>query len=210
MTKDSFSPLDQEFDNKKENGDTGSVAEPQDVEIEESVEEEGLETTATASQKLQKLRKELRACQEESRENLTKLQRAQADFINLRKRDEEERRQFLSLAKASVVEDLLPVLSSFESAFGNKQAWESVSKEWRVGVEYIYSQLQQILMQHGVEIIEPGRILFDPREHEAVEVVKTSDPAQDHRVAEVVQRGFRLAGKLLRPARVKVFEYKED
>src|SRR3989344_2951801 len=81
----------------------------------------------------------------EKQEYLTGWQRAKADLVNARKRDEEERKEFIRFVNGQLIEDLIPVLASFDMATENKEAWEKADKNWRTGVEYIHAQLVKIL-----------------------------------------------------------------
>ena len=85
-------------------------------------------------------------------------------------------------------------------AFSNKESWESVSAEWRQGVEYIHSQLMNTLHSHGLAEINPEGKEFDPQKHEAVEMIE----GKDNMVIEVIQKGYELNGKVVRVAKVKV------
>jgi molecular chaperone GrpE len=75
-----------------------------------------------------------------------------------------------------------------------------------MGVEYIYSQLKGILEQNGFSEFDPQGETFDPVRHHAIETIPVTDPAQDHKVIEVVQKGYMLNGKIVRPASVKIGE----
>lgn len=149
-----------------------------------------------------KLKKALKACETEKKEYLEGWQKARADLVNLRKQDEEEKKQIRKYASEGVVTELISTLDSFEMAFGNKEAWESVSEEWRKGVEYIYTQLLQTLEGHGLSVIEAKGETFDPERHEAVSVENGGDNVPAETVIEVLQKGYKLNDKLLRPAKV--------
>ena len=94
-------------------------------------------------------------------------------------------------------------------AIGNKEAWEKADKNWRIGVEYIYFQLRKALTESGVEEIDPSGKKFDHTLHEAVSYEPVVDEKIDHTVLQVIQKGYILNGKLLKPAKVKVGEYKK-
>jgi len=158
----------------------------------------------SAQSKLKKLKKELAQVKAEKLEVLTDLQKAKADFINMRKRDEEGNREFVKYAKEGVIADIIPVLDSFDMAFSNKESWESVSKEWRVGVEYIYNQLLSVLTNNGVTELNPMGEEFNPNLHDALEMVSTEDSKDDNKIIAVVQKGYKIGDKIIRPAKVKV------
>ncbi len=159
---------------------------------------------------IKKLREKLKICEKERREYLSGWQRAKADLINARKRDEEGIKELAKFANGALIADLLPVLESFELAMNDKVAWEKADKSWRVGVEYIYSQLKKTLADKGLEEINPLHKKFDHSLHEAVSYEPVQDEKLHHMVIEVTQKGYSLHGKVLRPAKVRVGEYKEN
>ena len=147
---------------------------------------------APAATELQKLKAERDAL-------LDRLARAQAEFENARRRAIKEQQDYRDFATADVIKALLPVIDSFERALQVK----SESGDFRSGVELIYKQLQDALAKVGVRTIPAKGEPFDPRYHEAIEMVDTTD-APDHQVLEELQRGYKLKDRLLRPAMVKV------
>jgi len=157
---------------------------------------------------IKKLRAKLKKSQADAQEYLTGWQRAKADFVNARKRDEEERKEFIKFSNERLIESLIPVLESFDLAMGNKEVWEKVDKNWRVGVEYIYSQLKKTLNESGLEEISPVGEKFDPARDEAAEYVPVTDEKQDHVILGVIQKGYSLNKKQMRPPKVKVGEFK--
>ncbi len=165
------------------------------------------EDELTIADTLKKLREKIKKLTAEKQEYLDGWQRSKADFVNARKRDEESRKEFLTFAKEDIVAELIPVLESFDMARANKAQWESVDKNWRVGVEYIQGQLKKILEQNGLAEVNPVGEAFDPFRDEALAYDAVSDQSQHHRVLSVVQKGYTLAGKPLRPAKVRVGEY---
>jgi len=129
-----------------------------------------------------------------------RLARLQAEFENARKRALREQQEFRDFAVADAMKALLPSLDSFERAL---QVGPAEKSEFRNGVELIYKQLQDTLAKLGLRPISSKGEPFDPRLHEAIEVVDTHD-APDHAVIEELQRGYMLKDRLLRPAMVKV------
>ena len=157
----------------------------------------------SSSETIKKLRAELKKAQEEKQEYLTGWQKAKADFINSRKRDEEAQKEFARYANENIIAELIPVLDSFNMAMGNKETWEKVDKNWRIGVEYISSQLKKVLEDFGLKEIDPLGKKFDPSRDEAIEDGKENDM-----VTTVVQKGYELHGKVLKAPKVKVGEKK--
>jgi molecular chaperone GrpE len=131
---------------------------------------------------------------------LDRLARLQAEFENARKRSVREQQEFRDFALADALKSLLPVLDSFERAL---QHHHGAKSEFRGGVELIYKQLQDALEKLGLQPISAKGEMFDPRWHEAIEMVDTSQ-AEDHQVLEELQRGYKLKERMLRPAMVKV------
>jgi molecular chaperone GrpE len=179
----------------------------QDEHDHDDVSFEVEESEANPKDLIKKLRASLKEAQQKNQELLDGWQRAKADFVNSKKQEEENRKQFVQFAEERLINRLLPVLESFDMAMSNRATWEQVPKDWRVGVEYIHSQLLKSLEESGLKPIGEVGILFDPKIHSAVENVPVTDEKQDHTVMEVVQKGYELLGKVLRPARVKVGVY---
>ena len=131
---------------------------------------------------------------------LDRLARLQAEFDNARKRAVREQQEFREFAAADVIRNILPVLDSFERAlkFPAKE-----SGDFRSGVELMYRQFQDTLQKLGVQPVLATGQRFDPRVHEAIEMVDTTE-AEDHQVLEEFQRGYKYKDRLLRPAMVRV------
>ncbi len=130
---------------------------------------------------------------------LDRLARLQAEFDNARKRAVRDQQEFREFAAAEVIKNILPILDSFERAL---KAGGDAS-DFRNGVELIYRQLQDALQKMGVQPIVALGQAFDPRVHEAIEMVDTNEVA-DHHVFDELQRGYKYKDKLLRPAMVRV------
>ena len=130
---------------------------------------------------------------------LDRLARLQAEFDNARKRAAREQQEFREFAAADVVKTILPILDSFERAL--KAGGDA--GDFRNGVELIYRQFQDALQKIGVQPIVSVGQPFDPRFHEAIEMVDTTD-VPDHQVVDELQRGYKYKERLLRPAMVRV------
>lgn len=168
----------------------------------------GGETTTVSKQAVIDLMQELRQKSEsisrlsEERTDLyDKLLRKQAEFENFRKRGEREMQEAYVRARADLLSDLLPVLDNFDLAV--QHADTSNPDAVREGVHLIHKQLFDSLFRLGLEPIEADGQPFDPELHEAV-ATEPTDEAPDHTILIVLQRGYRLGDRLLRPARVKV------
>lgn len=155
---------------------------------------------------LKKLRKDLREVQKEKLEYLTNWQRERADFQNYKKDEAERAKRIVDMAREGFIEDLLPVLDSYDMAFANREAWEKVDKNWRMGVEYIHQQLIKTLTDQGVAEIAPNiGDGFDATLHQTIESIPTEDVAQDNSIAKVLQKGYKNGERVIRPARVNVY-----
>src|SRR3989338_4076705 len=117
-------------DDKKANKD--------DIELDNDSQDldDSVVAEENAALAVKKLREKLKICEQERQEYLSGWQRAKADLINARKRDEEGMRELAKFANEGLIVELIPVLDSFEMAMKNKEAWDKVEKNWRVGVEY--------------------------------------------------------------------------
>lgn len=173
-----------------------------DEELDDIVFEDG-DTDA-----VKKLRDKLKKCTEEKQEYLNGWQRSKADFINARKKEEEMRAELVSFAKEGLILDIITTIDNFNMAFANKDAWESVDKNWRVGMEHIHCQLLKTLEENGLKQFAPLGEEFNPMCHDSVESVITDKKKDDHKIIEVIQKGYVLNGKIIRPAKVKVGEFK--
>jgi molecular chaperone GrpE len=130
---------------------------------------------------------------------LDRMARLQAEFENARKREARERNEFRDFAVAKAVEEFLPVLDNFQLALKSKGSAEQL----RTGVELIVKQMEEALRVLNVQPIEAVGAEFDPRMHEAIEMVERPD-IPDHQVFDEVRRGYRIKERLLRPAMVRV------
>jgi len=168
---------------------------PASLETEETEKSTGAESSAPGPEasELQKIRSERDTL-------LDRLAPSQAEFENARKRAAKEQQEFRDFAIADAVKAFLPAIDSFERALN---APSSHAGEFRNGVELIYKQLQDALSKLGVRPVPAKGERFDPRVHEAIEMVETSD-TPDHQVIDELQKGYKLKDRLLRPAMVRV------
>ena len=190
-------------DKKKEN----TTPETDDSEILEfEFNEDGEEDLKRT---LKKLRADLKVCRKEKEEYLTGWQKERADFVNYKK-DESNRQIDLSFAlREHMLARFLTVIDSFDMAFANRELWEKVDENWRKGVEYIHSQMNSIFEEYGVKEIGIVGENFDPNIHQSIDAIPTDKKELDHKVADVIQKGYKLGERVLRPARVNVYEFKE-
>jgi molecular chaperone GrpE len=151
------------------------------------------------------LEERLAAAEARAQEHLKDLQRVAADFDNFRKRAARERHETVAFAHERLVKELLPVLDDLERALEAVQHHEEAKLE--EGVRLVHRQLADVLQRAGLdEIATEGE--FDPHVHEAL-LSQPSD-ADEGSVIEVLQKGYRLGDRVLRPARVVVATSHEE
>lgn len=178
----------------------------QDLEFVESTEDgEELSTKDVAK----KLREEIKTLRKEKEEYLTGWQRAKADYVNLQKELDLSRVNVSILTKEKMVEKLLPALDSFDMAFSNKEHWNKIDKDWQDGITSIYQQILSGLEKSGIEKIDEDGVSFDPSIHQSISMVETDDEGKDHTVANILQVGYKIGERVIRPAKVSIFEYKK-
>ena len=142
----------------------------------------------------------LARAQRERDEYLDLARRAQADFENYRKRAAREAAASGERARSGLVRELLPVVDNLERALASAQEGEQHLAE---GVRLVHSALIAVLERNGVQQFDPRGDRFDPGEHEALSM-REQDGAESGVVLDVVEKGYRANGSILRPARVVV------
>jgi len=135
---------------------------------------------------------------EQPEDYLALAQRIQADFENYRKRAAREAAAAGERAKSGLVRELLPIVDNLERALTSAEDGEQHLAE---GVRLVHSELIAVLERNGIQQFDPAGDRFDPTEHEALSVRNDGEPGV---VLEVVERGYRANGTVLRPARVVV------
>lgn len=132
-----------------------------------------------------------------------KLIRTSADNINYRKRKDEEVSKLLEYANYDLVKELMPIIDNFDRALSkNKNISEEISA-YLEGFKIIEKNFKDVMTKFGVQIINEANVEFDPELHNAVMVEEISD-VYDNFVTEVMQNGYRLKNRVIRPAMVKV------
>lgn len=172
-------------------------------------EDEDLEVVeAEETKKISSLQAKLKACQAEKAAHLDDLQRAKAEFLNVRKRLENEKQASVARTENDCIERLLPLCDSFMMAMSDTAAWEAIDENWRKGVESIHSQLQAILKSYHVTPIGVVGESFDPETHEAMGNETVADDTAVDTIVKVIQPGYVRTAEsttvLIRPARVIV------
>ena len=165
----------------------------------ESVEEIEREMQATAQEAVAAAEAPRGETDSETEQLRDRYLRLLADFENFRRRSEREKTEFYKYAMAGLLKDLLPVLDNFDRSLEHAEEGDDFHK----GVLLIYKQLFDTLQKHGLKPIDESGVPFDPNIHEAV--VREEDPSvPSHTVTAVLQKGYFLHDRLLRPALVKV------
>jgi molecular chaperone GrpE len=194
-------------DLKLENAENKEIPEDNTEVVEFEFNDDGEEDLKKT---LKKFRADLKLCKKEKEEYLTGWQKERADFVNFKKQEEDRKANFSEAMRERILMRFLTVMDSFDMAFVNKEAWEKVDENWRKGIEHIHAQMNTIFEEFGVKAVGEAGESFDHNIHQSIEMVKTNEKENDHKVAEVVQRGYKLGERVIRAARVNVYEYNEN
>ena len=178
----------------------------QDVSFEEVNEDLPAQAGGVAT--IKRLREKIKDLEKESKTNLDGWTRANADYANLKREAEKNRKEDIKFANKKLILELLPVLDAYDMAKGNSEAWNKVDQNWRVGIEYIFNQLISIFEREGVTQFGAVGDMFDPNLHESIEHVPVTDEKQNNMLVDILQKGYKVGDVILRPARVKTGEYK--
>jgi molecular chaperone GrpE len=145
------------------------------------------------------LKAELEQVRGERDQLLDRLARLQAEFENTRRREVKERQDVRDYTVQNAVEPFLGVMDNFQLALKSQGSAEQL----RTGVELIVKQMEEALRGLNVQPVETVGAVFDPKVHEALDMVERED-LPDHQVFEEVRRGYKIRERLLRPALVRV------
>ncbi len=168
----------------------------EEPEVEEQEAKDTSEASAESSEEKEKTGEEAK----EDEDLNTKYLRLMADFQNYKKRTEKQKSEIHAYANEKIVLKLIEVMDNFERALGADASEEDSFKE---GIEMIFKQLSDVLTDAGVKEIEAESTVFDPNFHNAV-MMEDTDKVESGMVSEVLQKGYTLNGKVIRPAMVKV------
>lgn len=156
--------------------------------------EESLEEAREQAHEEEGLRRRVEALEAREKELLDRLARMQADFENFRRRSREESAQAAGRGKEALLKALLPVLDNLERALGHTDD---------PGLKAIARQLGETLASQGIVVLDPVGEAFDAKLHEAI-AQEAREGAKSGAVVAVVEKGYALDGRVLRPARVVV------
>lgn len=162
----------------------------------EIIKDEEIVTEEAFSDKLKKLREDLKTCEAQKGEYLAGWQRAKADFINARRDEEKARIEFIKYSAEKVLREMLAIADSLEKISGADGF-------------AIYKQLTDLLKKEDVTPIDAKDKKFDPMYHEALEQVEVSEKEKDGVIIEELQKGYMIYDRVLRPAKVKVGNYRK-
>ncbi len=152
---------------------------------------------------IKELRERLKKAEKKAQENLDGWKRARADLINFEKRVGERNQEIIKFASEELILKILPVLDNLERAY--KHTPKEIEKsEWIEGFVQIKNQLENILRDFGVEKIKAKGKKFDSREHEAIAKTEGTKDLDTEIVVKIIQGGYKLNGKVIRPAKVIV------
>jgi molecular chaperone GrpE len=148
---------------------------------------------------------------EELKKELSELKdkylRALAEMDNQRKRLEREKNDFYQFALGDILKDVLSVLDNFERALQSRD--QTDGKSFEEGIELIHKLLLDLIRKRGVTLVEAESIKFDPAIHQAI-LTEESDEVKEPEIGEVLQKGYKINARLLRPALVKVIVPKKS
>ena len=167
---------------------------------EEEAPEEVAAADAAMQEEIEALKGQVEKLTGDLQEKKDRLLRLQADFDNFRRRSAKEREEISAVVTQNFCKDMLPLLDNFERAM----AAETKDVEaFQKGVEMIFTQFQEILKKNGLEHIEAVGQKFDPNFHQAV--MRVEDPEkEDDTVAQELQKGYMVKGRVIRPSMVQV------
>lgn len=173
--------------------------------VETPTDENSFSTEAVEEQTeidLTSLQQELSSVQDKCKEFSEGWQRERADFLNYRKRIEREQAQQHQVVSSNILKKYLTVADDMERAMANRPAGAEM-QEWWNGVELIYRKLNSILEAEGVQVIPAEGQMFDPTLHEAITHEDNGD-VESGMIIAVVQKGYRIGDRIIRPALVRV------
>ncbi len=185
------------------NEDDTIITNDEHIEMEEA---DISDTEATTADTIKGLREKIKQLEEEKRTLREESAHAKADFLNARRRLDEERIRIEERVEVRYAEELVPLFDSFALALAHNEDTTAIDKK---DITPVYQQLRAILLAHGIESLTPDKgTPFNPEEHEALSIIETPADAHDT-VQQTLQIGFRRKRStgeytLIRPARVVV------
>ncbi len=152
--------------------------------------------------KIEKLKKEIKDLQKQNEEYLDKLLRFKAEFENYKKRMIKEQSRAINYASETIIHRLLPIVDDLDRALAATESEQDAQKIID-GVKLTHKDIKNLLEEHSVCEINPLGEPFNPEQHEAV-FTQDSDKHDENCVIQVIQKGYTLNGKIVRPAKVAI------
>lgn len=166
------------------------------------MEEDKKKKTNEENKILEEIKKKLEECEKKTAEYLTGWQRARADFLNYKKEEMERIAELIKYAREEWILKILPIMDNFDLA--EKKLPENLKNNESIkGILQIRNQIKNLLKGEGVEEIEIFGKNFDPNFHEVVEEIEDKEKEAGTIIGEA-QKGYKMNGRLLRPAKVKI------
>lgn len=191
-----------------DNKTTQPVADNKKEETKTPEQEIKLENGASAEQQkpniVEELQRKVENQEKEKLELIEKIKLGQAELINYRKRKDEETSSILKYANQDLIQEIIPLIDNFENAI--KMASKSENSEvakYLTGFQMMYTNLLAVLSKFGVEPIERTGQVFDSSLEQAL-VAENNPDLEDEVVIEVLQKGYKLKDRVIRPASVKI------
>ena len=162
------------------------------------------ETRKEKKDKEHKLKEEIKRLEEENKALIEKVKFAQAEQINYRRRKDEETANMLKFANQDLISEIILVVDNFERAIklDDNDLTDELSK-FLAGFKMMYGTLVDVLRKYGVEEINRAGQIFDPKEEQAL-LTDCVEDKEDEEVLEVLLKGYKLKGRVIRPASVKI------
>lgn len=162
------------------------------------------EMDCACQEKMDALEAQLKEAQQKAQENLDGWQRSVAEFSNYKKRIERDRVQNKLEASTSIIKKVLPVLDDLDRSLANRPQ-EGEGAEWAKGIELVQRKMMTLLENENVVQIDAEDAMFDPNFHEAI-AMEPSEAHESGQIIEVLQKGYMIGERVLRPTLVRVAE----
>ena len=174
----------------------------EDVELLEESKE--LENDTKLNKEMLKLEEEITTLTEANKKLENQVKLSQAELINYRRRKDEEVANTLKYANQDIISDILPIIDNFERALNvDESKLTEEFKKYLVGFKMMYENLKVILKNYGVEEINRVGEVFDPNLEQAL-LTEVREDLEDEVIIEVLQKGYKLKDRVIRPASVKI------
>jgi len=151
---------------------------------------------------IDKIKKELKLAKEKAEEYLKNWQRSQADYLNLKRRVEEEKKEMISSANIDLILQILPVLDNFRRAFQHIPS-KFKDDDWVMGIKHLERQLENVLKNEGLERINTEGTVFNPHLHEAI-LLEKKPGVKKGTILEELEAGYKIRDRVIKAAKVKV------